>query len=278
MYESHWGLSQTPFASNLDPAAFFESRVHEEALARLNYLVEERRRLGLLLGAHGSGKSLLLEVLYDQLRQAARPVARLRLLGVSAEEFPWLLARQFGIDPRVESTPTSLWRSIADRLIENRHQQWGTVVLLDDVDEADETVRSSILRMLQLDTSPQAQLTVILTAQLGGAQRIGPRLLEVAELRIELANWDLDDTRGYLDHALQRAGRARQAFDAEAVAQLQQLSAGVPRRVCQLADLALMAGAGQRQQQVDAPTVQAVYQELGIDYSSVAQLSTGLVS
>ena len=72
MYQSHWGLRESPFRNCLDPQSFYQSPTHEEALARLHFLVEQHRRLGLLLGPAGSGKSLLLEVFAAATRRRGR--------------------------------------------------------------------------------------------------------------------------------------------------------------------------------------------------------------
>jgi type II secretory pathway predicted ATPase ExeA len=84
MYQAPWGLEQSPFRSCLDPRFFYRSPTHEEALSRLHFLVEQRRRVGLLMGPAGSGKSLLLEVFAEQLRQKGLPVAKVNLLGIEA--------------------------------------------------------------------------------------------------------------------------------------------------------------------------------------------------
>ena len=62
MARKYWGLRESPFREALDWRRFYPSPMHEEALARLEFLVTDRRRLGLLLGAPGCGKSLVLEV------------------------------------------------------------------------------------------------------------------------------------------------------------------------------------------------------------------------
>ena len=72
MYQAHWGLQESPFRGDLDPKSFYQSPTHEEALARLSFLVGQHRRLGLLVGPSGSGKSLLLEVFAQQLRRRKR--------------------------------------------------------------------------------------------------------------------------------------------------------------------------------------------------------------
>ena len=43
---------------------------------------------------------------------------------------------------------------------------------------------------------------------------------------------------------------------------MQEISHGIPRRVAQIAELSLLAGAGENLQQIDAGVVESVYQEL----------------
>ena len=137
MYQAHWGLRESPFRGLLDPKFFYQSPTHEEALARLQFLVHQQRRLGLLVGPPGSGKSLLLEVFAAQLRRNARPVAKLSLLGVEPAELLWLLAADWGLSLEPTQSLAALWRAVTDRLIEYRYQQLEAVVLLDDADQAD---------------------------------------------------------------------------------------------------------------------------------------------
>jgi type II secretory pathway predicted ATPase ExeA len=88
--------------------------------------------------------------------------------------------------------------------------------------------------------------------------------LERSELRIDLEPWAAGDTENYLKASLARAGREAPLFDPTAVARLHQLGEGIPRRISQLADLALLAGAGQNLRQIDEATVESVYHELGV--------------
>ena len=54
MYLAHWGLRQPPFTGAVDPSCFYQSPTHEEALARLQFLIDTGRRSGLLLGSAGT--------------------------------------------------------------------------------------------------------------------------------------------------------------------------------------------------------------------------------
>src|SRR4051795_12162942 len=93
MFEEHFGLASKPFGKTPDPSFLYESPQHKEALARLEYAVEEKE-LALLVGDIGSGKTTLSRALIDRLGDA-RPVVLL-------------------INPRL--TPTQLLRSIASGL------------------------------------------------------------------------------------------------------------------------------------------------------------------
>jgi type II secretory pathway predicted ATPase ExeA len=83
-------------------------------------------------------------------------------------------------------------------------------------------------------------------------------------LRIDLEPWEESDTGGYLISALAQAGRKTLLFTDDAVLRLHALSGGIPRRVNQLAALALVAGAGRQLSRIDADTINSVYRELGV--------------
>src|SRR3954452_25040802 len=93
MFEEHFGFTHKPFGKTPDPAFLYESPQHKEALARLEYAVEEKE-LALLTGDVGSSKTMLSRALIDR-------------IGESRQEI--LL-----ITPRV--TPTQLIHTIAARL------------------------------------------------------------------------------------------------------------------------------------------------------------------
>jgi len=263
MYQAHWGLDEAPFRSRLDPRFFHPSPTHEDAVARLHFLVDDSRRLGLLLGSHGSGKSLVLEVFAQTIRRVGWPVALLSVASLGPSELLWELATQFGLCPERGLRAEVLWPSIVDRICEYRYQQMPTVVLLDDVDQASEPALGCASRLVQIDPAPESRLTVVLVAQPERVSRLGESLLERVELRIDLEPWGPEETGHYLSAALAKAGRQEPLFAETAIARLHQLTGGVPRRVSQLADLALLAGAGRELETIDADTVESVYRELG---------------
>jgi type II secretory pathway predicted ATPase ExeA len=264
MYQSYWGLGQAPFRGNLDPRFFHQGPTHEEALARLQFLVDERRTLGLLLGEAGTGKSLILEIFARSLGRVGRQSAKLSLAGLDPHGFLWQLTGQLGIESASTGSTFSLTRAVTDHIAANRYQQRATILLLDDADMARPEVSDQVVWLAQLDTSRDARLTMVLAAQPERLYKLDTRLLELADLRIDLEGWDADDTSAFVKQALAKAGRTSPIFSEAALARLHELTGGIPRRVKQLADLALLAGAGGNMAQIEAPTIDSVYQELGV--------------
>ncbi len=264
MYQAYWGLGQSPFRGNLDPQFFHQGPTQDEALARLHFLVEERRTLGMLLGASGSGKSMLLDIFGRQMGIVAQQHALVNLVGLDSQEFLWLLAGQLGIEAAPRTSALALSRKLVDHVVANRYQRIGTVLLLDDADEAQAEVLDQVVRLAQVDVSRDACLTIVLAAQPARVSSLGNRLLELAELRIDLEGWEADDTATFVKSALALAGRSTPVFSEAALAQLHHRSCGIPRRVKQLADLALLAGAGQNLAQIESDTIDSVFRELGV--------------
>lgn len=98
MFEIFYGLERTPFPRDIPTDKLFHAPEHQEALARLNYLVRTRG-FGVLTGAVGAGKSTTIRALHQSLDPA-----RYRFLYVSRSVlaprgFYRELARQLGLVP-----------------------------------------------------------------------------------------------------------------------------------------------------------------------------------
>jgi general secretion pathway protein A len=257
----HWGLTHWPFAGAPDAAQFYPTAGHNEALARIEYLIESKRRLGALVGTAGVGKSLLLREAGRQLSRAGRAVALVDVLGHSVRELLWQIAVQLGTTPREDADVPRLWRQIADRVAENRLQQVNTVLLADDAGQAGPDVITQLIRLARLDLSPSPRWTLVLAAEPAQAARWGETLRDLVDLRIDMPPWEEADTIGFVQTALVEAGSTAPIFESEALAALHAHSGGIPRRVTRLADFALLAGAAAAVERIDAALVQAAADE-----------------
>jgi general secretion pathway protein A len=259
---THWGLQRWPFRGSPAAAQFYPTPGHNEALARIDHLVEARLRVGVLVGEAGVGKTVVFTEAAKQLRRQGRAVAVVDALGTATQEFLWQIAGGLKSPLREDADVPWLWRRIADRIAENRVQQISTVILVDDAGSAGPDLLTQFARLARLDNAPRARLTIVLASQPGPASRWNDSLRNLIDLRIELSAWSSEDTIGYVQMALVEAGRFEPLFEDQALAALHELTRGIPKQVAQLADFSLMAGAAAELEMIDAATVEAAYDEL----------------
>jgi type II secretory pathway predicted ATPase ExeA len=67
MYESYWGFQGRPFESHSDERTYFPSELHNAAQLKLHYAIETRKAVALLCGEPGTGKSMILDSVLQNL-------------------------------------------------------------------------------------------------------------------------------------------------------------------------------------------------------------------
>src|SRR5882724_8066775 len=97
MFEEFFGFSAKPFGKTPDPTFLYESPQHAEALARLEYAVEEKD-LALLVGDIGSGKTTLSRALIDRIGDA-RPIILLINPHLTPTQLLHAIAAGLGLKP-----------------------------------------------------------------------------------------------------------------------------------------------------------------------------------
>ncbi|MDZ4658073.1 MAG: AAA family ATPase [Bythopirellula sp.] len=262
MHATHWGLEKPPFPTGGAESVFFAGLPQQEALARLRFLVHNERRLGLMFGKAGWGKSLVLDLFAEECLRENWQVARLNLLGLSVREFQWQLAVELHAGPRTGDDSLRLARRLEERLQQNHLQGERAVLLLDDADQAGADVLTQLVRLVQLPAQRVGNLTLVLAANPAQVNRLGSRLLELVDLRIDLEPWDAEDTTGFLQLSLVAAGADQPIFDEAALAEIHRLSRGVPRMVNRLADYAMVAGSSAGLELIDEATIAASYEAI----------------
>jgi type II secretory pathway predicted ATPase ExeA len=67
LYLEHFHLSRLPFQNTPDPAFFFASHSHRQALASMLFGIENAQGFVLVIGDVGTGKTLLVQALKKEL-------------------------------------------------------------------------------------------------------------------------------------------------------------------------------------------------------------------
>lgn len=263
MYLQYWGLHESPFLRGPETRWFFEGPGQEEARARLLYVLEHRRPLAVLEAGMGCGKTTLLNHVAEHAAANGLRVFDLNLQGMEVNEFWSALAHRLGLHVAEDEPVFRVWRRVCEALAADQYVGRHALLIADDADEAAPATISALSRLVSLDVSAGVRLTTIVGCLPTGLDRLGDRMLEQAELLVELEALSLEETRAYLHGCVVRAGRTDPLFTNAAVLRLHELSDGVLRRLNRLADQALAAGFVQGQVCIDTQTVEGVFHELG---------------
>ena len=268
MYAQYWGLAESPFQNTLDSRWFYESPGHEEALARLLYIVEEQRQCGVLLGGTGTGKSLILDRLQRDLSRTQREAALVNLQGRSVHELLWETAAALGLAPGRRELVGDLWRRLQDHLESNGFAQIPTVLMYDHLDGAEPECGRALVRLYHLGNGGPCKLKLVFTLRNESLTHWGGLLGDMSDLRIELPELDRSQAQDYVETLLRRAGANRVLFDQLAIDELFHQTQGIPRRINRLCDLCLLAGMADGETRVTQAMVSAAADEVQVQRRS----------
>lgn len=264
MYKTFFGFQARPFAKTPDPQYLYLSRSHREALARLLHAVEERDMI-LLTGGIGCGKTTLSRALIDELDQSYK-IVLLTNPRLSPLEFLRTLALRLGVDAP-SSNKSALLEQLAEQLYLFYQQKIYPVLI---VDEAQLIPHKDVFDEIRLLTNFQLDdcnlVSVVLMGQPELVKRLSHPVYEPLRQRIgiqfELQPLRSEEVGSFLEHRLLTAGGPPDLFQPDAVTALSRHSAGIPRRINQLASLALLEAFGRGQLKVDAKIIEHVAEEL----------------
>ena len=265
MYEAHWGLKEKPFENTPDLRFLYYSQQHKEALARLLYVVRERKGAALLTGEYGSGKTLLSRVIWHELQQENRYLSVFilnpRLSGLELiQEIVHQLSQEEAPPNKIE-----LFHSLHKILYSNVNAEKHCVIV---IDEAQAIVNKDVFEELRLLLNFQLDNVFLLTILLLGQPELRhmtaslPQLSQRMAVRYHLRGLSKVETKEYIEHRLKVAQGKRKIFSDEAYEEIYFHSTGIPRRINNICDLALLVGFGNGTDAIDKKTIMNISEDL----------------
>lgn len=262
MFEEFFGFATKPFGKTPDPGFLYESQQHAEALARLEYAVEEKE-LSLLVGEIGSGKTTLSRALIDRIGEA-RPVILLINPRLTPAQLLRSIASGLGLQP--VRFRNDLLDQVHTKLFE-LYEAGREPVLI--IDEAQLIPTKSTFDEIRLLTNFQLDDQNLLSVLLIGQPELETRLERPAYaplrqrigMRYRLGPLSLEETERYVEHRIRVAGGSRNPFTDEAVRAMFAVSGGIPRLLNTLATTALLDAFGDDARTIDPARIAAAARE-----------------
>ena len=254
MYEAYWALKEKPFENTPDPRFLFRKGDREDVFTRLLYTLDSNRGAAMLTGESGCGKTLMARALVQQLNPDSMEVALLTNPTWNPEGFAREVLYQLGQDEPPQSRPEIMHR-LHEVLFENYEGGKKTLVL---IDEGQLIQDAAVLEEIRLILNFQLNDAFLVTLMLVGQPDLAARIKAFAPLdqrvaaRGMLKPLAIEEAGAYIAHRLHVAGRQEPVFSPEAVALIHDHAEGIPRKINNLCDIALVIGFSRKLSAIDA--------------------------
>ncbi len=267
MYKRFYRFDAKPFSKTPDPRFLYMSRTHEEALARLQYAVEERE-IAVLTGEIGCGKTTLTRALMDSFDETYRAIVVLN---------PRLTSMDFvrTIGERLQCGSASdrksdLLNVIYAKLYEDYKAGITPVLIIDEAHlipyrETFEEIR--LLTNFQMDDDNL--LALVLVGQPDLMKKLQLPSLAALRQRVglfcRLETLGEDEIKAYVEHRVAVGGRSEPVFTDAAIRALYKYSEGIPRVINSLAGMSLLEGFARDAALIDESVVRSAAKEIGLN-------------
>jgi general secretion pathway protein A len=270
MYNAFFGFSESPFSLSPDPAFFYRSDQHEEALANLVYGVQARKGFIVLSGEVGTGKTTMLECLRDYLESQYIEFAFLFNSRINPEQFFEMIAYDLDL-PCTRTSKTEVLFALNQLLVEQAQDGRTVVLIVDEAHNLEWEVLEEIRLLGNLENRNGKLLQIVLAGQPELDRKLdAPNLRQLKQrivLRCNLQPFTLRDAVEYMVSRLDQAGMPNQTvFSEELMAEIHLRAQGIPRLINAICDNLLLTAFADERRECSVNMLDDVCKDMRIDW------------
>ncbi|MEJ5358126.1 MAG: AAA family ATPase [Desulfobacterales bacterium] len=266
MYASRYGLAREPFSIQPDPAFLWLSDKHAAALETLKEGILERDGPVVVTGDIGTGKTTLIRHLV-RLDEVAAIFVTIHDPDLTPLDFLNLLAVEFGIEGSFENREefhTRLRRFLLEAFSSYRK----VLIIIDEAQRLNAALLHEAVDLARIELAGRRLLKVFFLGQLEFDQMLAREenrdLLAAVSAYYRIEPFTAEETRRYIAHRLEVAGRIAPLFTEEALGEIHRLTHGVPRLINILCGHALLYGFSGNCETIGADTVRECTRDLTV--------------
>jgi putative secretion ATPase (PEP-CTERM system associated) len=246
MYQAFYKLHGKPFQLTPDPAMLFPSKGHKRAMSYLLYGLEQGEGFVMITGAVGTGKTLLIQKLVDELSHRDIAMASIASANLDGEDILPAVAAAFDL-PYERRSKEALLQDLKQHLASLRDRHAQALLVVDEAQTLTPTALEMLRILSNLEIRGRALLQVFLVGQTELRRTIISNRMEQLRQRIiashKLEPMAIDETREYILHRLHTVGWNDDPKLAPGIfVGVHRASRGIPRKINLVMDRLLLHG------------------------------------
>ena len=243
MYNKFFGFKEKPFKLVPNPAYFYLSKSHEEAMAHLNYAISQGDGFVEITGEVGTGKTTLCRAFLESLNSTVE-AAYIFNPKLGPKQLLKTINEELGINTEGGDTKDLIDR-LNSFLMQKKASGKKIILLIDEAQNLNRNVLEQLRLLSNLETNRHKLLQIILVGQPELSEILNSHALRQVGQRItlnyQLRPLTLTECKEYIHY---RIGIAAQKtaikFDRSAYRQIYKYSKGIPRLINIVCDRALL--------------------------------------
>ncbi len=254
MYKQYYRLKEEPFNITPDPAFFFLSPSHKEALASILYGVEKRKGFLSITGEVGSGKTTVLRAYLDQVDMEMIKVIYLFHPNLSFKDLLETILRELGF-PATTSEVFEMVNHLGHVLVEEFRQNRNIVLLIDEAQNIPVETLESLRMLSNLETASTKLIQIVLVGQPELDNMLNRhelrQLKQRIAVRVNIRPLTSEESIQYIEFRLQKAAlKNTRVFTPAALKTIAGEAEGIPRVLNILCDNCLISGYGYQEKPI----------------------------
>jgi putative secretion ATPase (PEP-CTERM system associated) len=267
MYTEFYKFAGQPFQLTPDPHFYFESGTHRKAMSYLGYGLAQGEGFIVITGEVGAGKSTLVAHLMATIDPNRLTAAQIVTSKLGGEELVHVVAQAFGLHIDGHDKASALG-AIEAFLHEEARAGRRCLLIVDESQnlsiEALEELR--MFSNFQLGAHPLLQTLLLGQPEFRDTLNAHPGLEQLRQRVIathHLEAMEPGEIQPYVEHRLALVGwTGNPLIDSRVYPALYEASAGVPRRINQIANRVLLLAAVEQRREIDTAMLGQVVDEL----------------
>jgi len=265
MYNTFFGFKEKPFKLVPNPAYFYLSKSHEEALAHLNYAISQGDGFVEITGEVGTGKTTLCRAFLESLNGKVE-AAYIFNPKLGPKQLLRNINEEFGIKSEGDNTK-DLIDTLNIFLMQKKASGKKVILLVDEAQNLNRNVLEQLRLLSNLETNRDKLLQIILVGQPELSQILYSHELRQLGQRItlsyQLGPLTFNESKEYIQYRIGiAANKAAIKFDRSAYRQIYKYSKGIPRLINIVCDRSLLTAFVLNQFKITANIAKTAIKEL----------------